>query len=65
MSITNEHGKIVVAIIAMTTLSVLFIQCSEPPRCRVRTETITILVLIIGTMLSVEIIDIFNRGGDR
>lgn len=63
MSLSREHGKVVVAIIAMLTLSVLMVQCSLPPRCQVRTGTMLILLGIIGSMLGVENLSVF-RGGE-
>ena len=64
MSITTEHGKIIVAVLAMLTLSILYTQCSFPPRCRVRTETVLVLLLVIGGSLGIEQLNLFNGGHD-
>ena len=62
MSLTTEHGKIVVAIVAMLTLSLLYLNCSIPPSCRVRTETVLVLLLVIGGSLGIEQLNLFDGG---
>ena len=64
MSLTTEHGKIIVAILAMATLSVIYIQCSFPPRCHVRTETVLVLLLVIGGSLGIEQLNLFDGGNN-
>jgi hypothetical protein len=62
MSFSLEHGRILVAILAMGTLAAILFQCGTTPRCQTRPLTIIVLVSIIGATLDVEL-DIFNRRG--
>lgn len=65
MSLTNEHGKVAVAIIAMLTLSVLMIECKFSPQCQqVNRWTVFVLLMLIGAPLGLEL-DMLNRGGSR
>lgn len=62
MSLSLEHGKIAVAIIAMATLAAILFRCGTTPACQTRPLTIIVLISIIGATLDVEL-DIFNRQG--